>query len=374
MKADAHYYAVLAFCRACGFTKEYSYQVAYASQFVDDAVTNLIYISGDVENIDHDTIGHRPCFFNMATCHNYLRINTFNYSAMMSNTSAFHFVPGCEGTTFTKKLRCSEESPVIDRILRDVMKEDDPILLGIVLHPFADTFSHQGFSGLLSKVNDIIDVRAESKIPWELLDRVVKFFKFFIRKEKKFDHFVDSALPAYGHAQAFSYPDLPYLTWSYKYDKSDNYANAMHHTGSIRNRNRYRKAFEKIQEHLENYGKKHPMVKDPLFRYDKKELLFDTLLAVKTDRGREKNWKKFLVREGLFTKNNVKYLNYSRHDWLIEAFKNFDKNKYDARTIESATLRDDFKESYWYRYYKGVRWYKERFFKYCRKEKLDIPL
>ncbi len=46
MKVDAHYYAVLAFCRACGFSKGSVHKVAYASQFVDDAKINHIVIRG----------------------------------------------------------------------------------------------------------------------------------------------------------------------------------------------------------------------------------------------------------------------------------------------------------------------------------------
>jgi hypothetical protein len=42
MKIDAHYYAVLGFCRACGFGKASAYDIAYASQFVDDADSPLL--------------------------------------------------------------------------------------------------------------------------------------------------------------------------------------------------------------------------------------------------------------------------------------------------------------------------------------------
>lgn len=374
MKTDAHYYAILAFARASGFSKETSYQIAYASQFVDDAALNLIYFSGDTEKIEHDTIDDKPCFFNMATIHDYMRIHTFNYSSMISNTSAFHFVPGCRGNNFTKKLKCSEESPVIVKIIKDALKEKDPIKFGITLHAFADTFSHQGFSGLLSKVNDIIDVETESKIPWEITDQIVKFIRFFIPKKTRFDRFVDAALPAYGHAQAFEYPDLPFLTWSYRYDKSDNYANAMHHTGSINNRDRYKRAFTRIHEYLKAYISVPASCTEPGYSYEHTDRIFKTLFTLKSDRGREKNWQKFLVQEVLFSKNDKRYLTYSRFDWLEEAFKNFDEKKFGDRMVKGAVLKEDFSESYWYRFYKGVKWYKERFFKYCQKEKLDIPL
>jgi len=110
------------------------------------------------EGVDYDIMDGRPSFFNMATCHSYTRIKTFNYDAMIHNTSAFHFVPGCNGKNFVKKMRCKEGGPVITGVMGETLDQDDLVKLGVVLHAYADTFSHQGFSGLLSKVNDIDQV------------------------------------------------------------------------------------------------------------------------------------------------------------------------------------------------------------------------
>ena len=88
----------------------------YASQSVDDARVNHIVIDGEPAGIHHDIIDKEPSFFNMATCHSYSRIKTFNYSYMTGNTTPFHFVPGLKGENFPKKLRCTEESPVITTI------------------------------------------------------------------------------------------------------------------------------------------------------------------------------------------------------------------------------------------------------------------
>lgn len=152
MKIDAHYYAVLAFARAIGFNKDSAYQVAYASQFVDDAKINLMYLKEDPgANVKNDVFDGRHLFMNMATCHSYTRVKTFNYDSMINNTCAFHFVPGCEGKKFSEKLRCKEDSEVTKNIINKALEQPDPIKLGIVLHAYADTFSHQGFSGLLSK-------------------------------------------------------------------------------------------------------------------------------------------------------------------------------------------------------------------------------
>ncbi len=45
MKIDAHYYTVLAFARMVGYKKEIAHQIAYASQFVDDAKINKMSLS-----------------------------------------------------------------------------------------------------------------------------------------------------------------------------------------------------------------------------------------------------------------------------------------------------------------------------------------
>ena len=47
-------------------------------------------------------------------------------------------------------MRCKEESHVIKDIVNEALGQNDLIKLGIVLHAYADTFVHQGFSGILS--------------------------------------------------------------------------------------------------------------------------------------------------------------------------------------------------------------------------------
>lgn len=93
MKRDSHYYATLAFCRACGFNKESAHLVAYASQFVDDAKINTIFFNkkSNHPSLEHDYIERRPALFNMATCHSYFRIDTFNYETSALSGSEYVF-------------------------------------------------------------------------------------------------------------------------------------------------------------------------------------------------------------------------------------------------------------------------------------------
>lgn len=370
MKRDAHYYAILALCRACGFNKESAHVIAYASQFVDDAKINLMYLNDSSLTIEHDIIENRPVFFNMATCHSYFRIKTFNYEAMVNNTSAFHFVPGCKGENFTKKLRCKEESPVILDILNDVLIEDDLIKLGIVLHAYADTFSHQGFSGMLSKVNDIKNCEVKSKVYLGLLDRILYIFKLF--SQKKYENYFDHIMPAYGHGQAMDFPDIPYLVWSYEYDYSDEF-NGSYKRVEIDNRERYKRAFNSIRKHLENYLIKHNQYFDSNLRFENFDILMDTLVSAGKDRKREKNWIRLLIERGLFNKDDLDLIIYEENKWLKEAFSNFDRKVFDNREVEGVQLADNFMNSYWYHFYLSVKWYKKRFFQYCSKYQLNIP-
>jgi hypothetical protein len=369
MKIDAHYYAVFAFCRACGFDRESACTIAYASQFVDDAKINYVVIEGYIPHgVQYDTIEGKPSFFNMATCHSYTRIKTFNYSAMINNTAAFHFVPGCRGNHFVKQLRCVERGPVINGILQEALLDDDLVKLGIVLHAYADTFSHQGFSGLLSKVNDIerVQILNDSGI-------VVDKFKFILKwlKDAVSERF-DLLIPAYGHGQAMVYPDLPYLVWQYAYDYTDEFSMALKSSGIVDNRDRFKRAFQNISKHLTLYLQVHEQYRGKETRLDSLQVLFDALLTKKMDGGRIRNWQKVLVEQGLVSPDDQDALEYDAERWLDDAFSNFNGKTFDQRKVEGAKLASSFLQSSWYRYYRAVRWYKERFFHHCEKQGLDI--
>lgn len=370
MKIDAHYYAVLGFARACRFKKESAREIAYASQFVDDAKINHIVIDGDPGDVNYDLIEDRPSFFNMATCHSYTRVKTFNYSAMMNNTSAFHFVPGCEGPNFPKRLRCREESPVVMGILTEVLNQDNLVRFGMVLHAYADTFSHQGFSGLLSKANDIRDCRTLSKLPWNWSDIISKVVKRFTKD--KFDKFLDKGMPAYGHGQALEYPDLPYLSWTYKYDFSDEFSEQLKDSGEIDNRDRFVRAFKKIKGHLVDFLDRHPQHRDDAVTFTDFEKLYETLITCKPTKQRIRNWQTTLVNLGLF-ENEDDAVEYDEHAWLIDAFSNFDEKRFASRKVDHVQLAATFPDSSWYQYYRGVKWYKERFYHYCSQCDLLIP-
>jgi hypothetical protein len=263
-----------------------------------------------------------------------------------------------------------EESPIITEILNRALDQSDLVKLGMVLHVYADTFSHQGFSGLISKVNDIARLRRISKLPWDWLDKIKSIGRFFLKD--KVDKLLDSAAPCYGHAQALTYPDLPYLIWSYHYDYCDRFSAKYKSSNAISNEVRFKRAFRKIKGLLQTYLDNHPEYRDDQVRFQNFDLLYNALVLEKAGRIRRENWRNVIREQGLLGENDT-WITYDESRWLKEAFEDFEEKRYHQRKVEGAVLRDNFKDSRWYQFYKAVKWYKQEFFKACSDRGLEIP-
>jgi len=377
MEISSHYYALLALCRTCGINKETSHKIAYASQFVDDAKINCL--SGDdgfkIENI--------------ATCHSYSKIRTFNYEAMILNTVSFHFPPGCEGEHFADKLVCKENSEVINEIVKQSVDvgsesaEGKPEVFGMLMHIYADTFAHQGFSGLLSKVNDIehLDDSGilihqdgwKSVIPfwWGRMIRGLKKLK----AEPDFDDF----MPAYGHGQAGHCPDIPYLKWSYEYSHDRCEADVNSKVLHIDNIQRFKRAFESIQTYLEKYLERNPDFKDPDFNSIHKEKalikFFEILKAKETTSSKIKSWQNFMVNNNFYNKSEDKeILEYDELLWIKELIYDYDESTdiHKDRKVSNVKLLEGYINSSWVNYVVGVKWYKQMLMDSCKPRGLDI--
>lgn len=354
MEISSHYYALLALSRICGISKDTSHKIAYASQFVDDAKINCITSTDgfDMENI--------------ATCHSYSKIRTFNYQAMIHNTVSFHFPPGCEGDDFTQKLVCKENSPIIRQIIEEEIT-GYPEIFGMLMHIYADTFAHQGFSGLLSSQNDIEKLEAKNLLKfqngvWSYFSYLWKNLKILNRfkEEKDFDDF----MPAYGHGQAEHYPDIPYLEWSYEYSH-DRCNRSNGETVEVNNVERFRRAFENIQECLVSYLEKHPKYKDPNFNENKKKSslveFFEILKARESTKNKIKSWQRFLVNNEYYNhKEDNHIISYNETLWIKELIKDYDEESelHKKRTLTNIAFNDGYEESSWIKFITGSATYK----------------
>jgi len=262
---------------------------------------------------------------------------------------------------------------VIESIVDEALDDGDIVKFGLVLHPYADIFSHQYFSGVLSKVNDVKEVKVVTSSLSHTFSKhgIVNLFKN--RNISIFDRGVNKILPTYGHAQSWDYPDMPFIVWKYTYDYSDEYDK---HQGeeTANNPERFRRAFTKIQEKLENFLNKHPEYRDENVKQINFEILFEALLKSGYLWWRIRNWKKVMTGNGLFGEDDDDILKYDVELWSRQAFKNYKKKAFDQRKVESAQIDANFGNTDIYQYYRGVKWYKQRFHYYCKQNGLDIPM
>lgn len=201
MQIDFHHAVTYVVARYAGFAAGDAEIIANASQYVDDSTE-----SGYV----HFDNGMR--FFRQATAHPPLDPQNLDNDSDAESWLPFHFLPGADGGSSTagvalspmeayhRRLVCTPGSPVARRMAelarRDAQRPWGLYRLGVVAHVLCDTWAHQGFVGLhhqLNAVEGIVDMRNGQSL--SVVGRV---------------------LPPIGHAQALTYPDLPFLRWKYR--------------------------------------------------------------------------------------------------------------------------------------------------------------
>ncbi|HDQ39425.1 MAG TPA: hypothetical protein ENN39_00100 [Desulfonatronum sp.] len=199
MQTDFHFYAVYALARAAGFKADHALVIAYASEHTDDAKYE--------HALDFRNGGR---FQQVLTAHRYLDLRALNKATCYRIWMPFHFLPGNLGIDFYERLVTRAASAVAQRLIDDLLVSSSrPYLLhrlGVLLHCYADTWSHQNFLGLMrERMNAVkrLKVRGVSTPAVQAMLRGLR------RRIKEY------AVPRLGHAQAGSIPDEPYRRWSY---------------------------------------------------------------------------------------------------------------------------------------------------------------
>ena len=206
MQIDFHHAVTYVTARIAGFGHDQANIIAYAAQYVDDATS-----SGVV------TFDNRAMYFRISSAHKMLDPDNLSDPENHLTWLPFHFLPGNDGLSadkepagdFIQKIICRPDSPAAREMVDVAIGEKDKPSalhrLGITMHVYADTFAHQGFAGVLHDVNDVVDANdiGNSGVfghnPFSFLSAVI-----------------EKNLPAIGHARAGTFPDMPFLNWSYK--------------------------------------------------------------------------------------------------------------------------------------------------------------
>ena len=294
MQTDMHYYGTYAIARVAGIPERDANIIAYSAQFVDD--------SSQRDSELHDDEG---MMWGIATAHHAKDcvVNAhINSSEQRRVWVPFHFLPGGQGETLEQKLICTKDSKIVNDLFDNHIhvalsgKDFGLHLLGIVSHVYMDTFSHYGFSGISSDYNSIINDSIE------FITRVDKKTKrYILKKAKRFwekytNPFVsligETASRSLGHGAVKTYPDRPYLHWTFEYECSQP------GNGVFSNRNNpktFLEGCEKLYSKLSHFAQQHYEGSNNTIPFkDVRDQVVEILQYQGGKKERIKKWRRFI--------------------------------------------------------------------------------
>jgi len=294
MEKDFHYYLIYGISKMTGFEK--ADIIAASSQFVDD------------NNEGQFSIDDRPTGFPEkipANGGHYYPIMTQSLSPKSLNPYVqkyvyvpFHFIPGDNSTVIDKEknpLTTTPGSPNATAILNKALESDNPYQLGIALHTYADTWSHQNFTGMQEGWNSVY--------PW------YNVFKSFV--------------PNIGHAEAGHAPDVISEDWT------------DHRLGEkIVNRKRAFRATAEIYKAMRRKAGSGPY-------WTEIQGDFRKIINATGYDDRKKKIDDLLTENGLGTVPK-----YSKDDWIDAAL---DRKK------EQIVMHEGFEKTDWYRFHQAAK-------------------
>ncbi len=288
MQTDMHYYGTYVMARAAGLHAAAAQVIAQSAEYVDDS--DIIGVP-----LQDGTFLEAP-----ATAHHPVNRANLDEIDQRKIWIPFHFMPANEGESFEERLVCRKDSDVAqEMVAHHALLPDDGFsleLMGITAHVYADTFSHYGFSGISSDFNR---VDADS-IVLHVKDRSV--FDYIVNKTKDFkDKYIVGAaantLSGLGHGAVSTYPDRPYLSWSFRYEATGSLS------GDRVNQATFLEACEKLHHMFSAFGDAHPdlLDKQSYRPFDGIKDAIARVLAVEGDMGvRVGSWQDAVTSGAIF--------------------------------------------------------------------------
>jgi len=345
MQLDMHYYAVYYLGLAAGLEPEDAYIMAYSSQYVDDAKeyekVKLIDKNNEVKEFD-------------PICTQHMSLNSFSEDVSDKVYFPFHFFPICSGDSPDERAitRPFTENNDHRDVFSDALHSNDFHRLGIALHAFADSYSHQQFSGEWSTLNEVRRMRCVLRrrvMPSNLLSSLFLVFLEYFKRLGRWA--LSSYAPEIGHLRAYKVPDYPHAVWRYRnYDDS-----------KIKRSN----PDEYIKCGLEMYKqlkKLKTAVRPPLNDMEVKTTIQQAVYIPGSEKHRIKYWKDQITGLGksLNNQNIQKHLNYDPLCWKEDAFQEDKKTLKHLKLLPDKWYRvkgtfDDFKNSHFYKYHEAAK-------------------
>ena len=220
MQEDFHYCLIKILAQESGFSPPDAQIIAYASQYADDAVEHLpLRIRNLPPGLDFRPRINGEYFDPICTAHRGIQYITGLLKDVQRKVYiSFHFLPSAKyegggNYTYVCVPNGSLALELLHAAAANLKKAEDGdrtqalIQLGIALHTYADSWSHQCFSGRRSaRDNDIERIHLFRDGGYEALPFL--------------DQLKLNILPDIGHAEALHFPDQSQLRWKYEHDAS----------------------------------------------------------------------------------------------------------------------------------------------------------
>ena len=294
MEKDFHYDLVYSITKMTGYDK--ADIIAYASQFVDDNNEGMFSIDAQKAVFPQKIRENGGHYFPIMT--QSLSPKSLDPYVQKYVYVPFHFLPGDNNVEIDNKknrLSTTPNSQNAKALLRSALKSNNPYRTGIALHTFADTWSHQNFSGLHEDWNSVY--------PW------YNVFK--------------SVAPNIGHAEAGHSPDVISDTWT------------DHRLGEkINNQNRAFEATGEIYKTLRNNSGNGPKWSDVKKSYRR------IIKASGYDERRTR------INDFLIDNNMGPMPKYLEHEWIDAAL--------DKKGTE-IVMNPDFVNTHWHRFNQAAK-------------------
>lgn len=323
MQIDMHFHATHAVALLAGLSEEDALIVATAAEFVDDADYKNSGKNKNREMLFAICAGHHPA--GAAT------VSLFHPEGHRLVWVPFHFLPGGEGNTLEEKLLCVKNSKIANQMFEHHTEQTSKNfywhLVGIASHVYLDTFSHYGFNGIVSELNRVVQKSIDLKVhDTKMREYILKKAKEFSRKygaeisnNKLGSGFCAKCLKVLvypitinlwnryvlpivgetgsnglGHGAVATFPDRPYLVWSFRYEQPRGKNNSAE-SGERNNPKTFLEGLENLHGHLAKAAnRKYPETAKPRDFFQVKEEMANIISREATGEDRCNLWKEFI--------------------------------------------------------------------------------
>lgn len=355
MQIDFHHAVTYICARFSGFAEHEAKIIAHSAQYVDDATAE-----GEV------WFENGMIFPRTASAHKMLDYQNADELGNHRVWLPFHFLPGnnqepppnnltaYDEDEFIRRCICRPNSHPAREMMQAVIKRQDRpyaiYRLGIAAHVFMDTWAHQGFVGYQHQVNIATDIQGEDAHHER---NFVERFKDFFHQDwdRTKSDVVGRALPL-GHGSVLSYPDRPYLRWTY--------TNGLGEEVVRDNPTDFFEAANQIYQHFRRYREytaAGDAVFDTVYDYPAQFKVIEQQIERINDEdgeARHKRWLDLIAGGELGFKEDLHYIDKGYGSWKQQALETVD-DVADMSAVAPLPFSVSFLNSHWKLFHDGLQ-------------------